>query len=424
MTQPTENRTQEGSSSVQAGDLAKQLKALREQVGFDLDKAAEHMHLSRQILVTLENEDFEHLPEPPYVRGYLRSYARLADKEAAPLIRTYEILRGADPDAMAKHFAPLHTQRPAPRISPETARLGVIALLVLLVVLISMIPGVRSWVQTTWNEFAYKTQQANLERQQTLSGAAQPGANSPAASTAGDVTRPTTSAAQTIAADQPAPSTTPLATTTTLPNPNSTGSTATLTTNSANTATALASSSSTATPDLPSATAVPNNTGGVTSPSIAASTNAPATLANGLPNPAVPIATAAQATAPQPQSTDTTTTSVVTPPPTPNAATPPAAPTATTNPNTPNPATEANPAGTQVVIRLEFSQEVWMQIRDAKGKRIFEVLGAPNTVKELNAKTPMMFKIGNAPGMKLILNGQPYDLSPYTRGSVATFKVE
>lgn len=419
MTQPTENRTQEGSSSVQAGDLAKQLKALREQVGFDLDKAAEHMHLSRQILVTLENEDFEHLPEPPYVRGYLRSYARLADKEAAPLIRIYEILRGADPDAMAKHFAPLHTQRPAPRISPETARLGVIALLVLLVVLISMIPGVRSWVQTTWNEFAYKTQQANLERQQTLSGAAKPGTNSPTASTAGDVTRPTASVAQTIAADQPAPSANTLANATTLPHAN--GSTTTLATNNSSTATASASNSSTATPtDTPSANTVPNSTG-VTSPSNATTPNAPATLANGLPNPAVPIATAAQATAPQPHSTDTTTTAVVTPPPTANTATTPATPTATTNPN---PATEANPAGTQVAIRLEFNQEVWLQIRDAKGKRIFEVLGTPNTVKELNAKTPMMFKIGNAPGMKLILNGQPYDLSPYTRGSVATFKVE
>mgnify|MGYP003511831218 CR=1 FL=1 len=46
MKQPTENHTQEGSSSVQAGDLANQLKACREKAGLDLDKAAEHMHRS------------------------------------------------------------------------------------------------------------------------------------------------------------------------------------------------------------------------------------------------------------------------------------------------------------------------------------------------------------------------------------------
>ena len=390
MTQPTENRTQEGSTSVQAGDLANQLKAIREKTGFDLDKAAERMHLSRHILITLENEDFAHLPEPPYVRGYLRSYARLADMDATPLIRNYEILRGADPDAMAKHFAPLHTQRSTPRISPDAARMGVIALLVLLLVLISMIPGVRHWVQATWHEFAYKTQQANLERQQTLTGAANPGANSTPASTTGDVTRPTPPAAQTIAADKPVPAATQLANNNHQSLPSTTS----------NTNAPVAAPTSTTAP-------TPTNT-------TAAATNPSATLENGLPNPAVPIAAAAQATTPQPQATNAATTSVVTPPP---AANTPASTTTTPSP-------QGNPNGTEVAIRVEFSQEVWMQIKDAKGKRIFEALGAPNTVKELRAKTPMLFKIGNAPGMKLLLNGQPYDLTSYTRGSVATFKVE
>ncbi|WP_083915754.1 helix-turn-helix domain-containing protein [Thiofilum flexile] len=405
MTQPTENRTPQGSSSVQAGDLAKQLKAIRENTGFDLDKAAEHMHLSRQILVTLENEDFAHLPEPPYVRGYLRSYARLGELDAAPLIRNYEILRGADPDAMEKHFSPLNTQRTAPRISPEMARLGVIALLVLLLILISMIPGVRNWAQTTWNEFAYKTQQANLQRQAGLTGAANPGMDSPTASTAGAVTRPTTPAAQAIAADQPVANTQDLPSTTT---------------------STVTQSSSTSTATSTVAPAV--NTPATTTNTVTTDVNAPATLANGLPNPAVPIATAAQATAPQPQSHDAPTTNIVTPPPPPatdpNPSTPETTtPAATTDSSTAE-AAQGNPLGTEVAIRIEFEQEVWMQIKDAKGKRIFEALGAPNTVKELSAKTPMLFRIGNATGMKLLLNGQPYDLTPYTRGSVATFKVE
>jgi cytoskeletal protein RodZ len=418
MAQPTENRTQEGLSSVQAGDLANQLKTLREQVGFDLDKAAERMHLSRQILVTLENEDFAHLPEPPYVRGYLRSYARLAESDATPLIRTYEILRGADPDAMAKHFAPALNQRSAPRISPDTARLGVIAVLVLLLVLISMIPAVRNWAQSTWESFAYKTQQNNLERQHTLTGAANPGQDSTLASPSGTVTRPdaatTTAAAQTIAADKPPVNNTSLLTTThpATPASSNTAGNNVGTTVAATTSTNTSNTSETATAPSPS-------TSSTASTPAASSTTAPATLANGLPNPAVPLAEAAQATSPQPTS---------------NANAAPQVPVSSTTSNTAATTTPDNAATTtpkpnaegsvDVAVRIEFSQEVWMQIKDAKGKRIFEVLGAPNTVKELNTRTPMTFKIGNAPGIKLFLNGQPYDLTAYTRGSVATFKVE
>lgn len=405
MTQPTENRTQEGLSSVQAGDLANQLKAIRERLGFDQDKAAEQMHLSRNIVVTLENEDFANLPEPPYVRGYLRSYARLGEVDAAPLIRAYETLRGADPDAMAKHFAPTLNQPVKPRISPDAARMGVIAVVVLLLVLISMIPAVRNWAQETWTSFAYKTQQDNLERQKTLAGAANPGENSPEASSVGTVTRPNTptapTPAQSIAADTPSTATNSLASATPAVNSNVPATTTSTNPNPA---------ANTTTPST--ATTAPANTA-----STSTTSNPPATLANGLPNPAVPLAEAVQATAPQPTTNKPTNTIVPTAATT--ATTPPATPTTPAATTTP-----ADPGVIDVAIRAEFAQEVWMQIKDAKGKRIFEVLGAPNTSKELNAKTPMTFKIGNAPGVKLFLNGQPYDLAPYTRGSVATFKVE
>jgi hypothetical protein len=33
-------------------------------------------------------------------------------------------------------------------------------------------------------------------------------------------------------------------------------------------------------------------------------------------------------------------------------------------------------------------------------------------------------KIGNAPGVKIYVNGQPFDLAAHTKGSVARFRVE
>lgn len=65
----------------------------------DQEQAAIAMRLSPAMIKALESENFAELPDPPYVRGYLRSYARLDDSDPQPLIRTYEVLRGADPDS-------------------------------------------------------------------------------------------------------------------------------------------------------------------------------------------------------------------------------------------------------------------------------------------------------------------------------------
>jgi len=72
---------------------------------------------------------------------------------------------------------------------------------------------------------------------------------------------------------------------------------------------------------------------------------------------------------------------------------------------------------------MEFTQEVWMQVKDGSNKAIFESLNSPNTWKQFKTRTPLSFKIGNAPGVKLYLNGQAYDHAQYTRGSVARFTV-
>ena len=73
---------------------------------------------------------------------------------------------------------------------------------------------------------------------------------------------------------------------------------------------------------------------------------------------------------------------------------------------------------------MEFSEEVWVQIKNEGKKTVFEALNSPGSTKEFKATTPLNFKIGNANGVKMYLNGQPYDQSPYIKGSVARFKVE
>ena len=70
------------------------LKEIRELKGVELAAIAEHTRISRQYLQAIEEEDKRHLPEPAYLKGYLKQYAA-------------EI--GLDPEQVAGHYPPLHS---------------------------------------------------------------------------------------------------------------------------------------------------------------------------------------------------------------------------------------------------------------------------------------------------------------------------
>ena len=53
------------------------LKDAREKLGLTADDVATELRLSTSQINALENDDYSELPGPTYVRGYLRSYARL-----------------------------------------------------------------------------------------------------------------------------------------------------------------------------------------------------------------------------------------------------------------------------------------------------------------------------------------------------------
>jgi len=70
--------------------IGAQLKTARENMGLSIPDAAARLHLSRRFITVLENEDLLNTNLPPiYLRGYLRSYARLLnlpEKELNPVL--------------------------------------------------------------------------------------------------------------------------------------------------------------------------------------------------------------------------------------------------------------------------------------------------------------------------------------------------
>lgn len=428
---------QRNDGLVRPGDLSAKLQACRERAELDQDQAAIAMRLSPAMIKALETENFAELPDPPYVRGYLRSYARLDESNPQDLIRTYELLRGADPDSLTTP-PPISLTRVQHKqgISPTTIRmLGLVALVLFLGVL-SMIPGINQWVRQTWQSFAAAqpgSVPTMVAKPAPVAGTATPETGTSTNLTAsGPVPATSSPALATTTQDSPAPVTGSEViqpSTTTLATDPAVSSTA-LTT--ANTSLGLATSTATSTTPAPaSSTETATTATAVTSVSTATTPTATSPTAATGTTPETTAAATGTTTTPTTTPTTATIGTVATATPDTSATS-----TASTDPTTTTPpvavdpnkpaeatATTQQPIDGEVLVRMEFTQEVWMQVKDGNNKAIFESLNSPNTWKQFKTRTPLTFKIGNAPGVKLYLNGQAYDHAKYTRGSVARFTV-
>jgi len=65
------------------------LQAARIQQGLSLDDVANRMHLSSSILEALEDNEFEEITAPIFVKGYLRAYSRIVSLDEDDMIDQY-----------------------------------------------------------------------------------------------------------------------------------------------------------------------------------------------------------------------------------------------------------------------------------------------------------------------------------------------
>jgi cytoskeletal protein RodZ len=319
----------------QTGQLGRLLKEYRETAEMDISQLAEALCLTPSAVKALENEDFSNLPEAPYVRGYLRSYARLAEADPSKVIALYEDLRGSSPEELEYNFAPKVSlsEVTKPSISPMAMRLGLLVGLLLLLGLLSMIPGVKDWTSSVWARFS------------------QPNATQSAESPGTDL----------------------------INNPSLTGN-------------------------------IPGNLPGIT------------TEDEGTP--------VAGETGETPNNADTSQIADSETAATHTANAEGSATDANTQEQKPaadedeNAATDEAGTPGDTNIKLTFSKEVWMRIRDKNGKTVFEALNPAGTEKVLSLTKPLNIRVGNAQGLELTVNGEKMDISEFIKGSIARFVIE
>lgn len=95
-------------------EVGSKLREARVARGLSLDDIAGVTKVPKSMLTLLEGDAYGSMPAPVFVRGFIRSYAKVVGIDPNPVVRAYE-QRTASLEAMAE-------SAPPPRLPPPTSR--------------------------------------------------------------------------------------------------------------------------------------------------------------------------------------------------------------------------------------------------------------------------------------------------------------
>jgi cytoskeleton protein RodZ len=296
---------QDDSQAVGPGQL---LRNAREQLGWTREQVASRIHLRLTLIAAIESDTYDKHTSHTFIRGYLRTYAKLVGIPEETILAAYDKLGLTPPDNIDMQSFSRRSRQQA-----NDSRLKVVTWLVILV-LIAL--SVAWWWQST------------------------------ARRSAGDE--------------------------------------------------ALAATEMGATSNTPSATVPP-------AVDVADPVVAPATSA-AVATSADPVASAAATTLPVDASSAVATTAVATSAAT---ATQPAADTAASEP------------AKVPQLKMSFTADCWLDVKDAKGKTLFSGLKKANDELVLEGPEPLKFIIGAPMAVNIEYQGKSIDMSRYNNGRTA-----
>lgn len=85
---------------------------------------------------------------------------------------------------------------------------------------------------------------------------------------------------------------------------------------------------------------------------------------------------------------------------------------------------EALETGPQMVVRMIFDQDSWVEIKDRNGNTVFGQLNPAGSRRSAKGEPPLSIVVGNAAGVRLFQGEKSIDLAPHTRVDVARLTLE
>lgn len=80
------------------------------------------------------------------------------------------------------------------------------------------------------------------------------------------------------------------------------------------------------------------------------------------------------------------------------------------------------PGASQLAFR--FAGQSWVEVRDAAGAIVYSGTSAAGSTRNVQGRAPFALVIGNAAQVSLERDGQPVNLAPHTKGTVARLKLQ
>lgn len=102
----------------------------------------------------------------------------------------------------------------------------------------------------------------------------------------------------------------------------------------------------------------------------------------------------------------------------------PAASSVATSPATLAAASPAPAAAGGKTLRFTFAAESWVEVKDRAGRVLLQRLNPAGSTAEVSGQPPFNVVIGNAPEVRLAVDGNEFDLAPHTKVAVARFALE
>ena len=161
------------------------LQAARIEKGLSVQDVANRMHLSKNILESIEENNFDEITAPIFVKGYLRAYARIVSLDENEMIQQYiNFYSEADPPITS-------TSNMAPELSVGDARIKWTTYLVILV--LAVLLAVWWWNKERNQEVAISLDTSSSVAEQTVIESSQ--SDEPASSEIEAVSESTTATA-------------------------------------------------------------------------------------------------------------------------------------------------------------------------------------------------------------------------------------
>ncbi len=76
------------------------------------------------------------------------------------------------------------------------------------------------------------------------------------------------------------------------------------------------------------------------------------------------------------------------------------------------------------MVRLEFDEDSWVEVKDKNGKVLLSMMGKQGTSQSVAGPVPISVTIGNPKGVRVYYKNQPLDLGTSATQDVARLKLE